>query len=290
MTQAFSEGIFHSPEDTLPQKPNAFVDSDAPRTASGVIILGEDRHPRQLTPQMRRSMEFASHQPENFSAIDQQVDGFIGVLGRDLSEVQGATTDPAILIRQAEHLMKAAGQLIDGATDSKVAIRQRNQENLDEKVSYGKANEDLSVEAKARHQRILEVLLSNRAAREGLLQDEVAKQQASIDGFRQYLVGTDSSLLIAFDAHFSQQPKHTDVPEIEAQKEDDLVMPTTTEFEAHIQHVTDETMSPARGTTLLGLKVLAKLVIIPSKKAWGYLVPPAAAAVTDHEKETQLTQ
>lgn len=252
MTQASPEGNFSSREDTLLKNTNEITTSD-------VIILGSDTASLPPSIKMQKAREYASRESDNFTAIDQQVDGFIGVLGKDLSEVQAATTDPAILIRQAEHVMEASDHLIDGGINSKVAIRERNQENLGKMVTGGVARGDLTAEISQRHKHIVEVLLANRSAREGLLQEQVHKLEVSIEEFRQYLSEADPSQLVAFDAHFNREVK-TNVPEAEVYDVSNaIVTPSVAELEEHIGLLTDETVSPSRGINLLGLKALEKV-------------------------------
>lgn len=263
MTQVSPERNFSSREDTLLKNTH---DIPVIPVTSDSIILGYDGHPEKFFPEMKESLAYASHEGENFAAIDQQVDGFIGILGKDLSEIQSATTDPSILIRQAEHVMTAADQLIDGATADKIAIRRRNQENLGNVVTRGLANEDIVSTQNERHARIVDVLLANRTAREGILGKKVQEFEEKIEGFRQYLAQTDPGQLPAFDAHFTVTPKTEDVATLETPQKDEIVMPTTAQMEAHLEQLTEETVSPARGISLLSSRVLEKLVIIPSKK------------------------
>ena len=283
MIQVPPEGKFTS--ERIPYPKNA-----TGPTTSEVIILGEDAH-RPISQEMRQSLEYAAHEADNFSAIDQQVNGFIGILGKDLSEIQAATTDPAILIRQAEHLAKAADHLIDGSEDSKFAILQRNQENLGLDISQKEipTNDKLEVQEDVRHKRIVDVLLANRTAREGILQTANETVLASIESYRSYLLETHSAELTAFNAHFlTARPSPFSSPE-KPESGAEFVTPTTAELETHFEQVTDETVSPARGIALLGSKAIEKLVIQPFKKGWDFFAV-SSDSNHSHTEESQLTR
>lgn len=58
--------------------------------------------------------------------------------------------------------------------------------------------------------------------------------------------------------------------------------PTTAELEAHIEYVTDESVSPARGITLLGSTVVQRYVVEAIKRGWDYFTTPTGIDESNH--------
>jgi hypothetical protein len=285
MNKASPEGNFSSREVTLLKNTTGPTTSEADHGEDSVI-----------SPAKKQALEFAARESANFNGIDTQVDGFIGVLGKDLSSVQAVSTNPNILVRQADHLMEAADYMIDGSIADKIAIRQRNQRNLEQEVSRGEDNKDLEVSPELRRQRIVEVLLANRSAREGLLEarvntleDAVSAQAESIESYRQFLSESDPAQLIAFDAHFPRPI----TPEPVMTHPSEQTMTRTEELEAMVGSVTlhsevAEVHRPRTGQTLLIMASKAiQVTIVKPFKAMKELLSEEPVADTAHTTDLQ---
>jgi hypothetical protein len=250
MNQASPEGNFSSREDTLLKNTNGFTDPEDPRTASGVIILGED-----------------SAQPIEISSMhgptEAQEQGFL--LGRQAANLAlaiGVSNDHDVKVREVERFLIHAGP-------HEVFVN-----SIIDRIE-GKTKTETAAALKA--------------------QNEALRQQIEMikDTLKTQLSKEDLLKI----APFLKLPKsvNIDLSEFTGEKqvvldttpEQELVMPSTAELEASIENVTEDTVSPARGISLLSSRVLEKLVINPSKRMWEYLVPPLTDKQLEYESQLQ---
>ena len=73
---------------------------------------------------------------------------------------------------------------------------------------------------------------------------------------------------------------------------DEIIVPSTAELNARIEHLTDETVSPPRGTTLLGANVVGRFFTGPLKRGLEYLhhLPLANENESEAQKELQASR
>jgi hypothetical protein len=199
MTQVFSAETFNSTEDTLPKKRAEPIHFAFDKLAEPLV---------ELTPEQKHELKQKNEQ-NTFDIIDNEINAFIGTIGRNLSEVQSATTNPDILVSETSRLLDNADLIIDDGINAKKTIRQQSQLN-------GGLVDDIEITTEARHQRIIDALLTNRNAREGELEKQNKKLTSdkdflkeSIADYRQYLSEENPAALVAFDAHF-QIPEEDD--------------------------------------------------------------------------------
>jgi len=149
-----------------------------------------------------------------FATIDREVNTIIGLQANSLSEIQAKSTDPDILVDQTERFISNAEHAIDGGIETKRSLRLAAVA-LELKISRDQVDmdtvrvDDLYPSEEDRRRRIMDVLLANRTAREGQLQEKINElqnsqetQQVRLDLYRLSLSEESPEAVAAFDEAF----------------------------------------------------------------------------------------
>ena len=149
---------------------------------------------------------------QTFGVIDKERNAIIAIFAQNLSDVQGATTNPTILVEQTTRMLENADTAISGSIDTKKQLRRAGVAIAAEvsKRNISVDTDDLELSQSDRHALIIEVLLTSRTARESQLEREVSalknsaeRQQAKLELYRQSLAVENPEALKAFNEQFS---------------------------------------------------------------------------------------
>ena len=166
--------------------------------------LPPDTSESQLTPEQ-------ISEAQTFDVIDKELGAIMGVFARNLSDVQGATTNPTVLVEQTTRMLENADTAISGSIETKKLLRQAGVARAADvsRRSVIAETDDLELSQTARHDLIMEALLANRTARESLLEKEIATlksnaelEKGKLEAYRLSLAADNPEALTAFDEQF----------------------------------------------------------------------------------------
>jgi len=214
---------------------------------------------------------------QTFEVIDNERNALMAIFAKNLSDVQGATTNPTILVEQTNRMLENADTAISGSIDTKKQLR-RAGVALATKVSKRNIavdTDDLELSQVERHDLIMEALLANRTARESQLEKEIATlksnaelEKGKLEAYRLSLAADNPEALTAFDEQFklfelsTTDAELTLTGELEAiaYSEEPILAPVVEQVE------TVRTPTGARAIIALASKALQRVMYRPNMK------------------------
>lgn len=167
--------------------------------------LSPDTSHPQLSPE-------AMIEAQTFGVIDKERNALMAIFAKNLSDVQGATTNPTILVEQTTRMLENADTAISGSIETKKLLRRAGVARAADvsRRSVIAETDDLELSQIERHDLIMEALLTNRTARESQLEKEVSalknsveQQKTKLELYRQSLAIENPEALKAFNEQFS---------------------------------------------------------------------------------------